>query len=318
MHGREQDGQAKQQRQQRETSNRDMHREDEAYGLAQIVIDAATEFDRTHDRGEIIIEEYDRGGFARHIRSAPAHRNADMGGLERRRIIHAIARHCNNLAIGFQSFNDAQLLLRHDAREDRDLAHALAQSGIIHRIKISAAQNMRAINASLLRNGACSGWIITRDHHHANASCATFRNRLRHAFTQRISQACQAEIGEGEGRRMVWQITQPSCARHGEDAQTFRRHLISITPHLLMRGSIQFAQRGDGLWCAFGRNRQPLFIQIPHMRDGEQFWTQAEGVHKSISRRRIMIGRMKGAFHRINRMMRACQHAKALQIIEGF
>ena len=69
-------------RQQGQTGDGNMHGEDEAHRLAQIVIDPPPQPDRRHDRAEIIVEQDDGRGLARHVRAAPAHGDADMRGLQ--------------------------------------------------------------------------------------------------------------------------------------------------------------------------------------------------------------------------------------------
>src|SRR3546814_15751093 len=65
--------------------NRDMHGEDEADGLADIVVDAAAKADGDDDGAEIILHQDDGCCLARHIRAALAHGDADMRRLEDRK-----------------------------------------------------------------------------------------------------------------------------------------------------------------------------------------------------------------------------------------
>ena len=111
--------QAEQQRQQREARDRHMHGHDVGHRLAQIVVDAAAEPHGADDRAEIVVEQDDRRGLARDIGAAPAHGDADMGGLERRRVVDAVTGHGDDLAVRLERLDDAQLLLGHDAGEDR-------------------------------------------------------------------------------------------------------------------------------------------------------------------------------------------------------
>ena len=108
----EQDRQAEHQRQQRQARNGDVNGKDETHRLAQIVVDAAAETDRLDDRAEIVVEQHDGGSFARDIGSAAAHGDADMGGLQRGRVVDAVAGHRDDLAIGLVGVDDAQLLVR--------------------------------------------------------------------------------------------------------------------------------------------------------------------------------------------------------------
>ena len=90
------------------------------------------------DRSEIVVEQDDRRGLARDVGAAAAHGDADMGGLERRRIVDAVAGHGDDLAVGLQRLDDAQLLLGHDAGKDRGGPHAFGQRGVIERCQLLA------------------------------------------------------------------------------------------------------------------------------------------------------------------------------------
>ena len=116
----EQDGEPEGQGQQRQTRNRYMYREDEGHGLADIVVDPPPKPNRLHDRPEIVLEQDHGGGLARHISAALTHGHADMGGLERRRVVDTVASHGDDFAIGFERLDDAELLLGHDTGEDGD------------------------------------------------------------------------------------------------------------------------------------------------------------------------------------------------------
>ena len=53
---------------------------------------------------------------------------ADVGRLQRRRVVDAVAGHRHDVAVGLQRVDDAQLVRRRDARIDRVLAHRLASA----------------------------------------------------------------------------------------------------------------------------------------------------------------------------------------------
>ena len=89
----EQHGQAEEQRSERQAGDRHMHGEDEPYGLAQIVVDPSPEPHSLDDRTEVVVEQDDRGGFARDVRAPAAHCDADVGGLQRRGVVDAVAGH---------------------------------------------------------------------------------------------------------------------------------------------------------------------------------------------------------------------------------
>ena len=80
------------------------------------------------DGGEVVVEQDEAGRLARHVGAAPAHGDADVRGLERGRVVDAVAGHRHDLAARLQRPHDPQLLLGHDAREDVDVANAARRS----------------------------------------------------------------------------------------------------------------------------------------------------------------------------------------------
>ena len=71
-----------------------------------------------NDGGETVVEQHDLGRFARHVGAALSHRHANGGSFERRCVIDAIARHCNEVPTVLQRSNDADLLFGVDACVD--------------------------------------------------------------------------------------------------------------------------------------------------------------------------------------------------------
>ena len=99
----EDDRHAEDERQQRQPGDRHMHGEDESHRLAQVVIDAPPKPDGRDDRVEIVVEEDDGRSFARDVRAASAHGNADMGRFQRRRVVDAVPGHRNDLVVGLSA-----------------------------------------------------------------------------------------------------------------------------------------------------------------------------------------------------------------------
>ena len=90
-----------------------------------VVVNPAPELDRTDDRREVVVQQHERGSFARHVGTTAAHGDADMGRFERRHIVDAVAGHRDDLAVGFQGRHDAQFLLGHYASEDLGIPDAV-------------------------------------------------------------------------------------------------------------------------------------------------------------------------------------------------
>ena len=103
-------------------------RQEIAQELLDVGVDRAPLLDRRDDRGEVVVGEHDVGGLLRDVGPGDAHRDADVGGLERRRVVHAVAGHGDDLAARVQRAHDGELVLRADARVDRRPAAAAASS----------------------------------------------------------------------------------------------------------------------------------------------------------------------------------------------
>ncbi|MNL63718.1 hypothetical protein D3C87_1878780 [compost metagenome] len=71
-----------------------------AHKLADVVVDAPAFAHRRDDGGEVVVQQDQARCFACHIGAAFAHGNADVGALERRGVVHAIARHGHEVALG--------------------------------------------------------------------------------------------------------------------------------------------------------------------------------------------------------------------------
>ena len=130
MHRAEQQRHAKGQRDQRQTRDGHMHRQDERHRLAQVVINPPPQTHSGDDRAEIIIQQHNGCGFARNIRAAPPHRHTDIGSLQRRRVIHPVTRHRDNRPLGLQSLDNPQFLFGHDARKHTCSLQGCGQIGV--------------------------------------------------------------------------------------------------------------------------------------------------------------------------------------------
>lgn len=91
---------------------------DKYHRLADIVEDAPSQPYGRHNRGKIVVQQYQCSGFTRNIRTPPSHRDTDMCRLQRRRIINAIACHSDDFTRILQRRDQAQFLLRHHAAKN--------------------------------------------------------------------------------------------------------------------------------------------------------------------------------------------------------
>ena len=84
----------------RHAGDRHVDREEVAHRVADVLVDAPAEPHRADDRLEVVLEQHQRGRLARHVGAALSHRHADVRGLQRRRVVHAVAGHRDDLAVG--------------------------------------------------------------------------------------------------------------------------------------------------------------------------------------------------------------------------
>jgi hypothetical protein len=74
----------------------------------------ASLLDGGHDGGEVVVEEHQVGGLARHVGARAAHGHPDRRLAQRRRVVDAVAGHRHHVAPLAQRPGDAQLVLRGD------------------------------------------------------------------------------------------------------------------------------------------------------------------------------------------------------------
>ena len=166
--------------------------------------DHAALFHRADDRGEIVVGDDDVSGILRDVCPANAHGNADVSGLECRRIVHTIARHCHNCALLLQRTHDLQLVFRSDPCEHGCVSDDLLPTAVVQSSKLFRVNNPHCgathadVKAELVRNFRCGGQLIAGDHDHAYAGRTAAVNRRFHAVAEWVDHA-----GESDKRHVV-------------------------------------------------------------------------------------------------------------------
>src|SRR3954470_7848615 len=67
--------------------------------LDEVVVQAAAELDGPDDRGEVVVGDDHRRGFLGDLRAGDPHRDADVGALERGRVVDAVAGHADDVTL---------------------------------------------------------------------------------------------------------------------------------------------------------------------------------------------------------------------------
>ena len=141
----------------------------EADVLAQVVVEPAPELDGLDDRREVVVGQDHRRGLLRDLGAGDAHGDADVGPLERRRVVHAVAGHGDDVALALERVDQADLVLRRDARDDADAVDLVR--GLRRR---SCAANSAPVIArpsmpELLRDRLGGDRVVAGDHAHLDA-----------------------------------------------------------------------------------------------------------------------------------------------------
>ncbi len=78
--------------------------------LGEVVEDPAAFFDGGFDGGEVVVGEHHVRGFLGDLGAAEAHGDADVGLLQRGRVVDAVAGHGHDVVAGLEAFDEAELL----------------------------------------------------------------------------------------------------------------------------------------------------------------------------------------------------------------
>jgi hypothetical protein len=78
----------------------DVGRQLEADELDDVLVDGSSLAHCTDDGGKVVVGKHQGGSLLGDLRAGDAHRHTDVGALERRRIIDAIARHRHGMRGG--------------------------------------------------------------------------------------------------------------------------------------------------------------------------------------------------------------------------
>eukprot|EP00825_Cyclidium_porcatum_P005016 TRINITY_DN12395_c0_g1_i1.p2 TRINITY_DN12395_c0_g1~~TRINITY_DN12395_c0_g1_i1.p2 ORF type:complete len:547 (+),score=68.21 TRINITY_DN12395_c0_g1_i1:2-1642(+) len=173
-------------------------RQQEEDGLPDVVVDVAALGDGRGDGLEVVVHEDHVGRALGHVGSGYAHGHADIGRLEARRVVHAVARHGHDVAVGLEGLHDAHLVLGRDPREDADLADSFRELPWLHGVEVDAREHLvgRARYAELLGDGEGRVAVVARDHHGRDARFPAARDRVLHLEPRRVDHAHEAEEDE--------------------------------------------------------------------------------------------------------------------------
>ena len=103
-----------------------------------------------------------------------------MGRFQCRSVVHPVARHGDDLAIGFQSIHQPQLLFGDHPSKDVDRSHTPLEFGILDLVQFGAGDDfIKRLQARLTSDALSRGRVISGNHDHPNARRVTLLQRQR-------------------------------------------------------------------------------------------------------------------------------------------
>jgi hypothetical protein len=125
------------------------------------------------------------------------HGDADIGLLQGRRVVDAVARHSDDLALGLQGADDAQLVLRARAREHTRTLHDLLQRGVGEPVQVVAGEDVRGVAQPELPGDRrrCRS-VVAGDHLHRDPRRAALGDGRHGLLPRRVDEADDAQKHE--------------------------------------------------------------------------------------------------------------------------
>ncbi len=208
--------------------------------LANVGVDGPPFLDRVHDGGEVVVEQHHVGRFLGHVGAGDAHGDADVGFLERRRVVDAVPRDGDHLAHLFQERDDPHLLpWRHAGEDGLGFSPGLggeeaAQGLVVHCIQALTFHD-RDEGAGLLPiayrheadlppDGQRRQRMVAGDHDDADPGLAAARDRLRHFPMRRIDHGHESE----EGKRTLDRLRRQGLGAMRDVPRRHSEHAIGL------------------------------------------------------------------------------------------
>ena len=209
-------------------------RKQELDDLADVVVDAATLFASTDDGGEVVVGEHHVGDVLGNVGTGDAHANADVGALDGRGIVDAVARHGHDLVARLPGLDDAGLVLRLDAGVHAVVLDVRVEFLVAHAIEVGTGDGLAAIgdDTQLLGDGHGGVDVVARNHDGANTGVVRLADSVGHLGTDRVDHAGQAAEDQ-----VVLERGGAAVARDlGIGAACQRQHAQGLVGHGLVGG----------------------------------------------------------------------------------
>ena len=169
-------------------------RKQELDDLADVVVDATTLFAGADDGSEVVIGKYHVGDVLGDVGTGDAHTNANVGALDGRGVVDAVARHGHDLVARLPGLDDACLVLGLDAGVHAVVLDVRVEFLVAHAIEVGTGDGLAAIgdDAQLLGDGHGGVDVVARDHDGADTGVVRLVDSVGHLGTDRVDHAGQA------------------------------------------------------------------------------------------------------------------------------
>ena len=198
----------------------------------QVVVQGTALFDGAHDRREVVVRQDHHRGLLGDLGPGDAHGHADVGHLERRRVVHAVARHRHDMALAAEDLDQPDLVLRSDPGDDADVIDGGVGLVVGHRRELGAGDRP-AHDPELAGDGLGGHRVIAGDHPDLDAGRVRLGDGVARLGAWRVDDADEGEeleVGHGrqqigvrvEGRRVEVPLG------GGQDPQALRAELLVL------------------------------------------------------------------------------------------
>ena len=96
------------------------------------------------DGGEVVVGQDHVGRFLGHVRTGDPHGHADVGRAQRGGVVHPVAGHGHDGALGLQSVHYPQLVLGGHPGVDGDVRHRPTEPVVVQRLQFGAVERAGA------------------------------------------------------------------------------------------------------------------------------------------------------------------------------
>ena len=201
--------------------------------LLQVFVDRAAFFDGVGDGCEIVVREHDLGRLLGGLGALAPHGDADIGALERGRVVDPVAGHGDDFAVCLQCLDQAQFMLGRRAGEDVRLVRHGNEFILGKPVELLARHGgVIAGEPELGSDRGSRRGMIAGDHLDPDSRLAAERDGLDGVRARQVDQAEQSEQRQTAFGVLEAQVPVVGRRRTSGD----REHALGLRRHLFRSG----------------------------------------------------------------------------------